>query len=330
MNPKKWVENLGSDSVDDVEEAERRHGDEYDTSVYNQTGEYTIRDEEIRDLDTLNLENFRDSERRGLRQQIKENNRVFWLVVLLAVPFGLWLMNVVLPWTQGFSIEGLAPVVVIGILAGTFLAGRKSLISTMSNYNIVGGYLQEGAALLITKDTDVEGQEVVRGFTTFGWRASTLKIKDISRKLSRYNQRQDYEDTVRVRLKPEHTRSITNTLFGDLYLTHGKEVRIDPQADAVMTFTRPDLVDKDEYNKVLSKFKNTLDLVESLRERIKTLKEQKEDAERRASRREKEIIDQFVEQHTELRKAESDTVVTPQGNRIQYGDLGNSEGDNNE
>lgn len=316
------------DQVNDVEEAERRHGEEYDTSVYNQRGEYSIREDEIRDLDKINLENFRDTEGRSLRTQIKENRRIFWLAVLVAIPFTLWLINIALPWLGGFSLTGLAPTIGVIVVAGIYLAGRKSMINTMSNYNIVVGYLQKGAALLITKDTDVEGQEVVRGFTSFGWRANTLKVGDLSKKLERYNQRQNYEDTVRIRLKPEHTRVISNTLLGDIYITHGKELRIDPEANAVMSVTRPDFVDRDEYKSVVEKFKNTLDLLDAKDEELKTEREQRYDAERRASRRRSRIIEDFIENHTELRKAEIDTTVYTSPAQSQYGEL--EKGDNNE
>lgn len=74
-----------SSSEEEVEEGERRHRERYDSSPAASTiKKYSVRDEELRDLDEFNFASWDDSVKRSLRQQIRDNSRLFSLFVLFA------------------------------------------------------------------------------------------------------------------------------------------------------------------------------------------------------------------------------------------------------
>lgn len=322
-------------SPDDVERDERRAREQYDSSpAAPTTGEYSVPDHEITDLDDFNFASWDDSSRRSLREQVSDNSRLLAIVGVYAAAALLMIAIWLVPVLPGLtSLWTWTPVIVVSIVVGLYLAGRRSLMVSLRDYTWVFAYLEEGAAVLVCKKSpNGDTYEIVRGWTMFGYRASPLKVKDLSYKLGRkQGSSLSPDDPATLRIKPAYKREHKGTMFGDVVITRGRKLTVDQDGSALLTITRPRHVDKTTFDKLHQSHQATLDALKAKKKRIQSMQNDLEQFQREATKTRKEHVDEFVERYGEVRQTEANSSAPQQQAPRQQSEHGYlTESDNDE
>lgn len=324
-------------SEEEVRERERLSKDKYDTSpTAGSTSEYQLDSESIKFLGSYEFDKWGDDGNRSLREQLSDNKRLIWPFLFISIPFWVYIGRIAfdfLPSPTNPIVWG--PIISISIIVGIYLVGRRSMLRWFTQRTIIVSMTPNGGFLLSGKSIGTSDEllyKVHRGHSFLGYISSVLELGDISNKLAKMQQKSDRDDdAVIFQLKTAHTRRVFNTFLGDIVVTRGNQIEVDPTSSTRdFTLSRPDTVDEQEYNRLKEQHRNAQTTIQSLAEENRTLQSQLHEAQQARRKREERIKQEKGDEYREILKVSGGQQVQPMQVSPEYGTLEQSENNNDE